>query len=1022
MNASSHCFARLLDCSFKLFKYRFILLLCALSSLAHGTMAQDLNPNVPPSGNFDLSHWKITLPSQIENSVTDLINGFENSNWFYTDHSTGAMVFNCPNDGQTGGSTYPRSELREMLRGENTSIGTSGINGNNWVFSSSTLANQEAAGGVDGVLTATVAVDHVSRTSDEDRKIGRVIVGQIHASSDEPCRLYYRKLPGNTKGSIYFAHEPTTGAEQWYEMIGSRSDNAADPEDGVALGEKFSYEIKVVYNTLTVTIMREGKDDVVQEVDMTNSGFANDWMYFKAGNYNQNNAGDAGEYAQVSFFALDVTHSAPAPPTGYDAPSDIPRFQPYLAECKLQAPTSSTIADRDLLNNGYTHPEYFHVVDGDKILFYQSGDSRRTELRHETNWDLNDVNRSLHARLDIVEQTCDQVTVLQIHDDANAGAGPNKPLLRIYKHQTKSPANHIWAVIKTDDGGVNNDHIDLGEDPGGYFNCDIRLVDGNMIIDFNGEEKVNMDVSYWSWPSYWKAGVYLQDAGEATAHFDELFENDGTQQNRFPSVSIISPSNDTNFEPGSDITITAEADDSDGTVTKVEFFEGTTKLGEVTSAPFTVTWTGAAEGNYTLSAKATDNEGVSRTSLGVDISVSVQVDVTGVNLVEVGGDIAIGGTLQLEAVISPANATNQNVSFESDDTNIATVSENGLVTGVSKGTATITVTTDEGGFTDSIVINVTAPSTDFNWALNQIVSATGTPDGANVPANLVDGDVVSRWSVSDFPQLATVDLGAVITINQIEIICFEGRAYQYIIEGAITESGTYTIIVDRSNNTAPGTATTPIINVVDGVAARYVKITVSGADVYTGPWVSLTELRVFGEGFRDPVAVSSISLSPESISLLEGETQQLTATVGPVNAENKAVSYSSSNSTVATVTSAGLVTAIAGGTATITVTTADGGLTASTEITVTSPEPVLNVSNESLQKVWLTPNPATSIVTINTLEDYHTLSVYDQSGKMVIHRNIDDLKSLDVSELQAGLYLVRLDGIGRSNVTKLIKR
>lgn len=1022
MNAASHCFARLLDCSFKLFKYRFILLLCALSSLAHGTMAQDLNPNVPPSGNFDLSHWKITLPNQVENSVTDLINGFENSNWFYTDHSTGAMVFNCPNDGQTGGSTYPRSELREMLRGENTSIGTSGINGNNWVFSSSTLANQEAAGGVDGVLTATVAVDHVSRTSDEDRKIGRVIVGQIHASSDEPCRLYYRKLPGNTKGSIYFAHEPTTGAEQWYEMIGSRSDNAADPEDGVALGEKFSYEIKVVYNTLTVTIMREGKDDVVQEVDMTNSGFANDWMYFKAGNYNQNNAGDAGEYAQVSFFALDVTHSAPAPPTGYDAPSDIPRFQPYLAECKLQAPTSSTIADRDLLNNGYTHPEYFHVVDGDKILFYQSGDSRRTELRHETNWDLNDVNRSLHARLDIVEQTCDQVTVLQIHDDANAGAGPNKPLLRIYKHQTKSPANHIWAVIKTDDGGVNNDHIDLGEDPGGYFNCDIRLVDGKMIIDFNGEEKVNMDVSYWSWPSYWKAGVYLQDAGEATAHFDELFENDGTQQNRFPSVSIISPSNDTNFEPGSDITITAEADDSDGTVTKVEFFEGTTKLGEVTSAPFTVTWTGAAEGNYTLSAKATDNEGVSRTSLGVDISVSVQVDVTGVNLVEVGGDIAIGGTLQLEAVISPANATNQNVSFESDDTNIATVSENGLVTGVSKGTATITVTTDEGGFTDSIVINVTAPSTDFNWALNQIVSATGTPDGANVPANLVDGDVVSRWSVSDFPQSATVDLGAVITINQIEIICFEGRAYQYIIEGAITESGTYTIIVDRSNNTAPGTATTPIINVVDGIAARYVKITVSGADVYTGPWVSLTELRVFGDGFRDPVAVSSISLSPESISLLEGETQQLTATVGPVNAENKAVSYSSSNSTVATVTSAGLVTAIAGGTATITVTTADGGLTASTEITVTSPEPVLNVSNESLQKVWLTPNPATSIVTINTLEDYHTLSVYDQSGKMVIHRNIDDLKSLDVSELQAGLYLVRLDGIGRSNVTKLIKR
>ena len=210
----------------------------------------------------------------------------------------------------------------------------------------------------------------------------------------------------------------------------------------------------------------------------------------------------------------------------------------------------------------------------DKILFNQSGDSQRTELRNETNWDLTDQDRSLHGRIDIVEQTCDQVTVMQIHDDANAGSGPNKPLLRIYKHNAKVPANHLWAAIKTDDGGVSTTHVDLGEDPGGYFNCDIRLVDGRMIIDFEGEEKVNMDVSFWTFPSYWKAGAYLQDDGEATVHFDELFEQDGTPQNFFPSISISSPSNNTNFLPGSDITITADAEDSDGVVTKVEFFEG----------------------------------------------------------------------------------------------------------------------------------------------------------------------------------------------------------------------------------------------------------------------------------------------------------------------------------------------------------------------------------------------------------------------------------------------------------------
>lgn len=819
-----------------------------------------------------------------------------------------------------------------MIRAGDTSIGTQGINGNNWVFSSSTMENQEAAGGVDGVMTATVAVDYVSETSDETRKIGRVIVGQIHASNDEPCRIYYRKLPGNTKGSIYFAHEPITGAEQWYEMIGSRNDGAPDPEDGVALGEKFSYEIKVVFNTLTVTIMREGKEDVVQEVDMTNSGFADDWMYFKAGNYNQNNAGDPEEYAQVSFFALDVSHSGPTPPTGYDAPTDIPRFQAFLAECKLQAPTSSTLRAQDALN-GYTHPDWFYVVDGDKIRFNQTGESMRTELRYEENYDVNEANRSMHARLDIAEQTCQQVTVLQIHDDANAGPGPNKPLLRIYKHNGRTPTNHIWAAVKTDAAGINTTHIDLGEDPGGYFTCAIRLVDGNMIIDYEGEEKANVDVSFWTFPSYWKAGVYLQDNGEATAHFDELFEGDGSPQNYVPTVSITSPIDGTNIEPGNDVNITVDATDSDGTVTKVEFFEGSTLLGEDTTAPYSFTWSGAAEGEYTLTAKATDNEGGSRTSLSTVITISEQVDVTGVDLVESSAAIVVGGTLQLEAAVSPANATNQNVVFVSDDPSIATVDENGLMTGISAGVVTVTVTTQEGGFVDSGLVYVVTPSTEFNWALNQPIAGTGTPDGANTVSKLVDDNTNSRWSVQDFPQSATVDLWQDITITQIEVTCYENRAYQFIVEGALTADGPFTTIVDRSNNTTPGTPTTPIINIVDSIEARFVRITVLGADVYTGPWVSLTELRVFGEG----------------------------------------------------------------------------------------EERIVNTTEPLLNPMQLVPNPATSFVTINGAEEYQTISVYDQTGRIVIHRNIDNVTSLDISGLKAGMYFVKLEGNGRPQVSKLIK-
>ena len=49
-------------------------------------------------------------------------------------------------------------------------------------------------------------MDHVTTTG-EPGQVGRVIIGQIHANDDEPIRLYYRKLPHHSKGSVYFAHE-----------------------------------------------------------------------------------------------------------------------------------------------------------------------------------------------------------------------------------------------------------------------------------------------------------------------------------------------------------------------------------------------------------------------------------------------------------------------------------------------------------------------------------------------------------------------------------------------------------------------------------------------------------------------------------------------------------------------------------------------------------------------------------------------------------------------------------------------
>jgi hypothetical protein len=224
------------------------------------------------------------------------------------------MVFKCTVDGfkNSTNTSYTRVELREMLRGTNTSIPTQGVNGNNWVFGTAPTSDVNAAAAYDGEMNATLAVNHVTTTGSNSH-IGRVIIGQIHANNDEPIRVYYRKLLNNSLGSIYFAHEPTdgNGSEQWHEVIGSRSNSAANPSDGIALNEKFSYTIKVVGDNLTFTIIREGKDDVIKTIDMVNSGFnvGGQYMYFKAGVYQGNSSGDDDDYVQATFYALEKTHT-----------------------------------------------------------------------------------------------------------------------------------------------------------------------------------------------------------------------------------------------------------------------------------------------------------------------------------------------------------------------------------------------------------------------------------------------------------------------------------------------------------------------------------------------------------------------------------------------------------------------------------------------------------------------------------------------------------------------------------------
>jgi hypothetical protein len=289
-------------------------------NLAEGVLLGDsnkLDPTKKPSENFDLLDWTLTLPTDLNKDKkadiiyeTPLSKGFDLKPLFYTAED-GGMVFACPNVGaKTSKNTkYARTELREMLRRGNTRMKTQGITGNNWVFSSAHGSMRRKAGAVEGSLEATLAVNRVSTTGDE-KMVGRVIIGQIHATDDEPIRLYYRKLRGNENGSIYFAHEINDGDDTWVNIIGTRSHTIANPENGIKLNEKFSYKITVENDILYVTIIRQGKPNLSKAFDMSESGYNknNQYMYFKAGVYNQNNSGNPKDYVQATFYHLDNQH------------------------------------------------------------------------------------------------------------------------------------------------------------------------------------------------------------------------------------------------------------------------------------------------------------------------------------------------------------------------------------------------------------------------------------------------------------------------------------------------------------------------------------------------------------------------------------------------------------------------------------------------------------------------------------------------------------------------------------------
>ncbi|WP_051775520.1 Ig-like domain-containing protein [Paenibacillus tyrfis] len=265
------------------------------------------------------------------------------------------------------------------------------------------------------------------------------------------------------------------------------------------------------------------------------------------------------------------------------------------------------------------------------------------------------------------------------------------------------------------------------------------------------------------------------------------------------------------------------------------------------------------------------------------MNVTEIVPVTGVKLNTSAISMTVGGTEMLTATVEPANATNKAVTWKSSDPNVATVDASGKVTAVGAGTAAITATTVDGSYTAAAEVNVSIPATSIGVtgvklnasAISMTAGGTEMLTATVEPANATNKAVT--WKSSD-PNVATVDAS-----------------------GKVTAVGA-------------GTATITVTT-VDGSYTAAAEVNVS---------IPVTSIGVTG-----------VKLNTSAISMTAGVTEMLTATVEPANATNKAVTWKSSDPNVGTVDASGKVTAVGAGTATITVTTVDGGYQATSVIQVT---------------------------------------------------------------------------------------
>lgn len=223
--------------------------------------------------------------------------------------------------------------------------------------------------------------------------------------------------------------------------------------------------------------------------------------------------------------------------------------------------------------------------------------------------------------------------------------------------------------------------------------------------------------------------------------------------NTAPSVVILNPKDSANFTAPAQFTITASATDNDGTVTKVEFYNGTSKLGEDLSSPYNFTWANVPVGTYRITVKATDNTGESKVSEAITIKVNAtqSAPVVAISSPATNASYTAPATIAISANASDVDGNIAKVEFYSDGVKLGedlstpyTLSWSNVTAGTYVLTAKATDLTGLSTTSSSVSVKVSnniAPTVSISQPADKATFTAPASISIQATASDVDGTV-----------------------------------------------------------------------------------------------------------------------------------------------------------------------------------------------------------------------------------------------------------------------------------------